>query len=216
MKLPGANDRSMIVGATGSGKTVFGLWLLSEQDFTKRPWIIYDFKGDELINKIPATGYIDVTQPIPTKPGLYICSPLPDEQDMVSEQMMNIWRNENTGIFVDEGFMVGRTNRGFRACLTQGRSKKIPMITCSQRPVWLDRFAFSESGFFVIFRLQDKDDLKNVNKFIPHTLGDRLPKYHSYYYDVGSDELAILEPVPDGPAILDSLDVKLRTIKKVV
>lgn len=198
------------MGATGSGKTNAALWNLSQRNFNVKPWIIYDYKGDALINSIPGLRHLDSDSPIPEQPGLYAVHPHPEED--VEPQMWQIWEQEDTGVFVDEGLMVGRNNGAFRALLTQGRSKHIPMIILSQRPVWLDRFVFSESDYFQVFRLNHKKDLGSVQEFIPYSLNRRLPAYHSYYYDVGANKMLVMRPTPDPEAVRDTFEVRMETV----
>lgn len=216
MNFPGDTDRLTIVGATGSGKTQAGMYHLSRRDLNSKVWIVYDFKRDDLINEVGDAQHMDLTSPLPERPGLYIVHPRPGNEDLVDEHMFRIWEREDIGVYVDEGYMIGNKSPGFRALLTQGRSKRIPMIVLSQRPVYMDRFVFSESQFFQIFRLQHDDDVSSAQKFIPYDLSKRLPRYHSYYYDVVSDKLVVLSPVPDRDAILDTFRTKLYQFRKVI
>jgi|HubBroStandDraft_5_1064220.scaffolds.fasta_scaffold31237_4 hypothetical protein len=216
MNFPGDTDRLTIVGATGSGKTQAGMYHLSRRNIDTGIWIVYDFKRDELINEIESAQHIEMTSPLPERPGLYVVHPRPGNEDVVDEHMFRIWDRENIGVYVDEGYMVGNRSAGFRALLTQGRSKHIPMIVLSQRPVYMDKFVFSESQFFQVFRLQHDDDVSSAQKFIPFDLSERLPQYHSYYYDVVSNRLVVLSPVPDRDAILDTFATKLHQTRKVI
>ena len=216
MNFPGDTDRLTIVGATGSGKTVAGMYHLSRRPLDRQIWIVYDFKRDDLINEIESAQHVALDSPLPDRPGLYIVHPRPGEEDAVDAHMFAIWERENIGVYVDEGYMIGSNSAGFRALLTQGRSKHIPMITLSQRPVYMDRFVFSESQFFQVFRLQHNDDVKSAQKFIPHDLSKLLPRYHSYYYDAVDNRLVVLSPVPDRDAILDTFDSKLQRLRKVI
>lgn len=216
--LPNDTQRLSIVGATGSGKTIAALWHLSLRDFDVMPWIIYDFKYDASINDIEGVQTLDLDAPLPEHPGIYVVHPGPHETDLVEQQMWKIWQRGSIGIYIDEGYMVSdgsRVNKAFRAILTQGRSKRIPLIVLSQRPVWMDRFVFSESEFFQIFRLQHQKDLKTVNEFIPFDLSKRLPEYQSYYYDVMTNKIVVLKPIPDPDRILDTIEAKLKKIRKV-
>jgi hypothetical protein len=216
MNFAGDTDRLTIVGATGSGKTYAGLYHLSQRDLNNSIWIVYDFKRDETINSIQSAQHIGLGEKLPERPGVYIVHPRPGDEDFVDAHMYRIWDRENIGVYVDEGYMVGNRSQGFRALLTQGRSKHIPMIILSQRPVFMDRFVFSESQYFQVFRLQHSDDISSTQKFIPYDLSRRLPRYHSYYYDVNNDSLVVLKAVPDGPAILDTFETKLYKLRKVI
>jgi hypothetical protein len=216
INLPSDSERLGIVGKTGSGKTQAAAWHLSIRRFDLMPWIVYDFKMDELLNSIPGVEHIDVSS-VPTKPGVYLVHPHPDDIAGVSRQMSQIWAQENTGVYCDEGYMVcgpGRPNPWFRSLLTQGRSKRIPMIILSQRPVWLDRFVFSESEFYQVFGLNDKRDIETIQEYVPAKLTVKLPKYHSYYYDVAEDKVVVLTPVPDATAIKDSFAARFETMRE--
>lgn len=217
VNFPDDTQRMSIVGATGSGKTHMAIWHLSRRSYDRMPWIVYDFKRDDFINTIEGAQYIDVDDEPPTDPGLYIVQPQPEDDDeLVNRQMRSIWRNGNTGVFVDEGYMISKNNRAFRALLTQGRSKHIPMIVLSQRPVWMDRFVFSESEFFHIFRLQAKQDMKKVEEFIPHDLSIRLPNRQSYYYDATENRILVMEAAPSREAILATFQRRLAPMPQVL
>lgn len=215
MRLPDNSNRLAIVGATGSGKTVAALWHLSQRDIDKRPWIIYNFKADSSIDGIPGKKDIELDE-IPARPGVYVTHPHPDQTDEVETQMWGVWENQRMGVYVDEGYMVGDRNPAFRALLTQGRSREIPVIVLSQRPVWMDRFVFSEAEFFQVFRLNHKRDRKSVEEFVPANLSHRLPDYHSYYYDVGGNRVSILKPVPSVEMIHKTFDQKLSKLRRTV
>jgi hypothetical protein len=193
MRFPKDTERHVIVGATGSGKTQAALWHLSFRDYEQMPWVIYNYKRDESIDGIPGAQELP-TDEIPVDPGVYITHPLPDED--VEPQMWSLWNRGDVGVYVDEGYMVGRNNRAFRALLTQGRSRHVPMIVLSQRPVWMDRFVFSEAEYHQIFRLQHRKDREAVEQFVPADLEKRLPEYHSYYYDVAQNHVYVVRPVP--------------------
>jgi hypothetical protein len=216
MKFPDDTQRITIVGATGSGKTFAGMYQLSRRDLYTQTWIVYDFKRDDLINEIEGAQHIRLDEKLPERPGVYVVHPVPGNEEYVNDHMFRVWERENIGVYVDEGYMIGNNSPAFRALLTQGRSKHIPMIVLSQRPVYMDRFVFSESEFFQVFRLQHEDDIRSAQKFIPYSLSTRLPPYYSYYYDVVDDRLVVLSPVPDRDAILDTFKTKLHQNRKVI
>lgn len=211
-RFPTDEDRHVITGSTGSGKTVAAMYALSYRNFDKMPWIIYDYKGDKHIAQIDGALPIGINE-LPerqngiSKPGIYIVRPLPD--DDIQPQLWEIWERGKMGIYVDEGYMMGRFNRPWRAILTQGRSKQIPIITLTQRPVWNDPFVFSEANFIQVYRLQLKDRLK-AQEYVEADLSNRLPEYHSYYYDVGTNTTHKLSAVPAPDEILATFRARLR------
>jgi len=217
VRLPNNRQRITIVGRTGSGKTVAAVWHLSLRDIDKRPWVIIDYKCDELINSIEKAQHVDVGF-VPGKKdtGIFIAHPVPEQDDdKVNEWLWKLWARENVGVYADEGYMVAGCP-AYNTLLTQGRSKNIPMITLSQRPVWISRFCFSEADFFQVFDLIDRRDQKTVESFIPVSLEHSLPDFHSYYFDVGKKKLTVFKPVPSGESILKTIDSKLTKSRRKV
>lgn len=205
MNFPGGEDRTAILGRTGSGKTTFSCWLLSGTDFSRERWVIYNTKGDKLINQIasiPGVRTLNISE-TPDENGLYVYNPRPDQQEEIDASFRRIWDLEDCGVFIDEGYMI-ETEGGFNALLTQGRSRRIPMIVCSQRPAWISKYVFSEASFISVFQLQHLGDRKNVAQFVPLDINYRLPRYSSFWYDVGEHTLYRLSPVPPAPAIVEN------------
>jgi DNA helicase HerA-like ATPase len=222
VRLPTTEDRIAIIGQTGSGKTVGALWHLSLMPVDAMRFLVIDFKREKYINAIPYAKQINIGDPMPT-PGVYIIHPRPTVEDRkaVEDSLWNLLDEENVGIFLDEGFML-KDDAAFETILMQGRSKNIPVIVNAQRPVWLSRFVLSESGFIQVFFVGDDRDKKTVSYFTPlfrekgnltklnGKVFSKLPKFHSWYYDVGEDKLFHFGPVPNIPIIMDTFERKLR------
>lgn len=214
MRFPDDTQRHAIVGRTGSGKTQAALWALQKRSYTIMPWIVIDYKGDENIAKIPGLHDVGVHEKPPKHRGLYVVRPLPDIDDTALDTfMMRIWNNEDTGVLLDEGYMIGRFNKYFRTLLTQGRSKHIPIITLSQAPSWVSPFIFRESEFIQSFHLQTDADIRRIHSFMPRADIENLPDYHSYYWNVLNREMTFLGPVPKMSEILNRFDDK-RAVRK--
>lgn len=217
MRFPDDTQRHMILGTTGSGKTYRAMHQLSQRRFDLMPWVIYNFKSDENIDSIPYARHIELDE-IPIQPGVYIVHPRPDEGPEMEKQMWAIWDRGDTGVYIDEGLMVGRYNKAFRAILTQGRSKHVPVILLSQRPAWLDVFSYSESEFLEVFRLQGAKDRKKIGEYMPKTVDieKTLPDFHSYYYDVSLNRAQVSPPCPSLPTIMAAFDRRLRDRKRTI
>lgn len=208
--LPNDTERITVIGKTGSGKTQAAMWWLSGRSYTTRPWIVFDFKREKLINAIPGREYMGVKDRIPKHPGIYIVQPHPWENEEVEELLLRIWDRERTGVYIDEGYMLHKASPGFQAILTQGRSKSIPVIHLTQRPVLVSRFAFSEADYLQLFQLTDMRDIKTVKYFMPLPIEQPLPEFHSWWWDNGRNVRRVLQPVPDAATILDRFYVRLR------
>jgi hypothetical protein len=214
-RYPDDSHRITIIGKTGSGKTQGAAWQLSRRSFQHRPWIIFDYKYDSLLNDIRGTHELGVTEKIPKKPGLYIVHPTPGEDEDVEKMLWAIWEREKVGVYLDEGYMLPTRSPAFQAILTQGRSKQIPLIMLTQRPSWITRFALSEADFIQLYQLTDQRDVKTCKSFLPLPIERPIPQYHSWWYDNSQNFRAILTPVPDREKILDAFRKRLTTRKRI-
>lgn len=211
---PNDTQHLLEIGRNGSGKTIAGLWHLSEANYDKKPWVIFDTKGDEVIEKLgrfEGVHNISFNDNI-GKHGLYIIRPRPDQTEQIESFLWRIHQRNNIGIYIDEGYAIGKSD-ALNALLTQGRSKHIPIIILSQRPSWLSRFCFSEASFFQVFALTDKRDRLTVQSFIPvekANLDTRLPPYYSVWYDVKRDQADIFAPVPPANDILQTFAERIQ------
>jgi hypothetical protein len=197
-RIPGGDARTTVIGATGSGKTTCGAWLLSKQRLDKRPWVILDFKREALFDAVGIPPIEEISlDSLPKKPGLYIICPRPDQDEALEAWLWRVWDRENIGLFVDEASLIPEKH-AFRAILQQGRSKRIPVIACTQRPVSVARPLFSEASYFAVYRMADKRDYKVVEGFVPADLSRPLPNRHWHWYDVARNALMTMGPVP-GP-----------------
>ena len=198
-RLPNDSERAAIVGRTGSGKTIAALWQLSLRSWPVMPWVIVDFKVDENVARIPRAKKISIASPPPQKPGIYIVQPMPHQTEEVEDFLWRIWDAGNTGVYFDEGHMLNNSE-AFRALLTQGRSKRIPLIVLTQRPSWVSRFVWSESDFIQLFALSNARDQKTMKEIMPFRI---IPSnFHSVWHQVGDGENFLLRPVPNRESIM--------------
>lgn len=213
-RLPERSHRTAIFGRTGTGKTQFGAFILSESNFHEQPWVIVDYKRDELLNSIDRAKEIGFNE-VPKHPGLYILHANPEENDDdINKWMREVWKQTHVGIMFDESYMVPQ-RPALPPLLIQGRTLRIPIISLSQRPAWLSRFVLSEADHIAAFHLNDPDDEKKVARLMPKgALDNRLKNFHSQWYDVGQDALFPLAPCPDAESILDKIDDRLTPKRK--
>jgi hypothetical protein len=218
-KPPGPSDRLSIIGSTGSGKTRFASYLFSHSPFHARPYVIMDFKGDDLLERIPRKHVIGLNE-TPKHPGLYYVRPMPHEEAAVENFLWGIWKRGNCGVYIDEGYMLNARSPAFSAILTQGRSLKIPTTVLTQRPAGCSRFVFSEASHFAVFRVQDERDVMNyIGHFTPRDnkhwdFRNRIDAFHCRWYDVKRDYSSILAPVPGDDVTLQNFDDALRVKHK--
>lgn len=210
---PDDTQRIITIGRTGSGKTQAACNELSFRSFEHMPWVVFDTKGDALINQISKFDGVKTIRLSDTlgKNGLHIVRPSLQDEDEIDAFLWRVHSRGRVGLYFDEGYMIRKTD-ALNAILTQGRSKRIPVIMLAQRPAWLTKFAFTEADFFQVFHLNNKQDRKTVQEFIPPeraNLESRLREYHSLWYDVKSDQVSEFRPVPPAREILEAFKEKL-------
>lgn len=221
LRFPDDTQRHAIVGTTGSGKTTFGTWCLSRRNYNRMPWIIIDAKRDPMIADIPGLEEIDITSKPPRGGkrgrGLYVTRPTPGDFDdgLCTAFLYRVWENEDTGLFIDEGYAFKQFDRGLRTVYTQGRSKHIPAISLSQKPSWVSPFLFSESEFKSVFYLDQPADIDRAMAWLPardpntgaEVRPDLLEDHFSYWCH-RRKEFALLAPCPPEAEIMDEFDRK--------
>ena len=222
---PDATNRIVVIGRTGTGKTVCGLWHLSNYDLSAMPWIVCNLKGDEHIESLGRATFVDGLEYVPSVKdrGLFVVSPTPYDLEGTAKDksafdrfLLKLWARGNVGIFIDEAYPIGNS-KALVLCLTQGRSLRIPMIICTQRPVWITRFAFSEASFIQVFDLNIQDDIDTVESFVPLEWDKEksLAPHQSFYYEVSTAKLYRFNPCPDMDAVRATFEEKLprRTVR---
>jgi len=210
-RLPNSRERAVVMGRTGSGKTVFMTWLLSHASIDERPWIMIDHKNDGYLSKLPRSREIRLGE-LPKYPGIYIVKPSFKDDERVDEYLHEILQRGNIGIFTDEGASIPQREpkfTGLKAIFAQGRSKRVPILFATQRPSFINRSVFSEGDFYACFHLQHGGDRDRAREFMPAQVENRLDEYCAHWYDVKSDAYYIVRPV-DQDETFERIDERLR------
>lgn len=207
--LPGAEDRTVIIGQTGSGKTILGAWLLSKQRFDKRPWVALNFKDEELWYQVgdPPMRPLRLGA-MPPKRGLFRMDVHPGQEDELENWLWKIWSRGDVGIFADEVSLVPQ-KKAFKAILRQGRSKRIPVIACTQRPVDCDREVFSEAQYRACFGLEDARDYQVIRGLFGNrdirVEAESLRRHQCLWWDAKRKKLDTLNPCPPPATVAKDL-----------
>lgn len=171
-------DRAALIGMTGMGKSELARHLLQPFEHVH----VFDEKneikwpGYEIAKGIKA--YLQKANAVTLKfgprtfkyPRLIYRPTIAELEDLdvYNEFFRMIYLRGKTVCFVDEVFAVcphGRKSPSyFKAVLTRGRSKEITGLFATQRPVDIPKVVITESNQKYIFRLQDFDDRKRIEK----------------------------------------------------
>lgn len=189
--IPPANERSILVGTTGCGKTTLAKKLLSWYQNVA----VFDIKG-----RIDWPGYTVYTsiQPLVRASELRLVY-RPDGYELADYDAHElffrwVYLRENTVCYVDEVFGIcnGATMPpSYHAILTRGRELNIGSMNATQRPVSIPKVLKTETEHRYIFRLKDDNDRAVANDFSNVSVDDMrvLPK-HQFYYSNDSFEVS--------------------------
>lgn len=217
MQLPDDTQRHLVIGRTGSGKSQFATHTLSMRSITDMPWVLCNFKDDEILNALPSIELDTMKLPKKMLPGLYMVRPDVDDWDGMEQLMKDMWSRTHMGLYIDEALPISSPRHpAFRRILTQGRSRRVPVIAATQRPVDLDRYAFSESEFMNVFAMSDDREAEKIkdmtgielNMSILPSLPDELP--YSYSIDRIRRKVTMTPPAPQFDEIVDAFHRRLH------
>jgi energy-coupling factor transporter ATP-binding protein EcfA2 len=92
----------------------------------------------------------------------------------------------NVTIYIDELYAVCPPNKNPSDALwsayTRGRELGVGVWSATQRPVWIPLFALSEAEHFFVFRLQLMDDKSRLAAFMGNSVLQSIKDPHGFYY----------------------------------
>jgi len=165
----GRNDRGVLIGATGSGKTYLGRFLV--EDSAKPYSVVYDAKISDSISKWKRHEFVTSLEELQESDAKRIVY-RPDffaAADAVQQDRFFEWvyLRQFTRVFVDEAYAIaGGTNplSYFQAVLTRGRERGISALVGTQRPARIPLVVFTESQHFYCFQLMGPTDRKRIEE----------------------------------------------------
>ena len=183
---PAANERAILVGATGTGKTTLGRELLRGYSTI----LVIDSKCT-YGGKEGEPGY----RMVKTPGGLRWCGKgskliqyRPDEDsqsvDDYNEVYRWAYRRGDILIYTDEAFLVHHGSFApdyLRNCCTCGRELGIGMITGTQRPRGIDLRIMTEAEVFYAFNLRHRDDKRRMAEMMGEEVMAQ-PQTHAFWF----------------------------------
>lgn len=196
-------EHVVIVGPTGSGKSV-----LMRSLMTRRDWVtvLCSKKRDATYTDYLNSGYIRALKwppPLPPKGAdsqhVLLWPKIGNISDL--DTLNPIFSHCLDSVFVDEGWCVGLDDLYFlckRAKLQgqiealnyQVRSMGVSLVSCLQRPAWVPRTTWDQASHAFVRRLADTEDLRTIRGLAPGTTRDletwtrQLGRYEWLYLPV--------------------------------
>lgn len=179
MKIQLKNDqRVVLVGATGSGKTELVKHFI---DRLNRVTVIdpkHTFKMPGFKNRrnLPTLGsdWRIVFRPRPN-----------DDQDMV-DLFDQLFRLKHNTIYVDElatlAEVYPRATKRLADIARTGRERHVAVWTALQRPRFVPRVFFTEAESMFIFNLRGEDDRIYMSKFTDPDVAEQIEKFSFWYF----------------------------------
>lgn len=190
----GQNDRGVLIGKTGCGKTTLARFLI--EDDSKRWSVTWNPKGSDAVNGwkhkhvTSLSGLYDAADDEERRI-VYTPSPfLAEDENDQKELFYWIYENRNRRFYIDEATSIAYKGysipRFLLALLNRGRERGISTLTATQRPSGVPMNILSESEHYYIFKTLLPQDRQRVELITGLTVEDQaaLDDYEFYYFHV--------------------------------
>lgn len=169
------DDRTLIVGKTGSGKTYASKLLLS-----KYPRVLY-LDGLHRLDLEVST--LEQAQEQMSEDVFQVCV---DDNDIFTELVDSHFDTGGFVIYIDEVYSICPPQKATPEIInriwTRGRGNNIGAWAATQRPSWLPLFLLSESEHYLIFKLQLEEDRKRMSKIVGPKALQTIKDEHGFNY----------------------------------
>lgn len=189
------NDRGVLIGKTGGGKTTLAKFLVEDE---KKPYSVsWNPKGSDRVlewNQKHVTTLRELYDE-ESKDGnerlVYTPTALnaKNEKDQY-EFFYWIYERRHTRLYIDEATEIVYTSFKppdyLTACLNRGRERGVSTLTATQRPAGVPMNILSESEHYYVFKLLLHQDKQRVEQITGITIEQQteLEDYEFYYFNV--------------------------------
>jgi len=189
----GRNDRAVLIGQTGTGKSTLAEFLLHDPD--KRNSVAFDPKASETLEKwtgMTRCGSLDdcIYEAEEKEKRRIIFTPdaYSAESSTVQDRLFAwIYERGRTRLYIDEATALagGATpSRYLIACLNRGRERGVSTLTATQRPARIPLNILSEAQHYYVFKVLMLTDQKRIEELtgIPIEEQATLKRFEYFYW----------------------------------
>ena len=191
----GGNDRGVLIGKTGCGKTTLAKFLV--EDHIKPFSVTWNPKGSDNVfawkHKHVSTlsELYDAGEDEKYPRIIYTPHPLIAEDEKNQEEFFYwIYERKYTRVYIDEAtaiaYSANKVPRFLLAILNRGRERGISTLTATQRPSGVPMNILSESENYYVFKTLLPQDKQRVELITGISVEDQndLNDYEFYYFNV--------------------------------
>jgi energy-coupling factor transporter ATP-binding protein EcfA2 len=187
----GRNDRGVLIGKTGCGKTTLAKFLI--EDETKPYSVTWNPKGSDNVFKWNQTHVTTLRDLQDCEDNRIVYTPSPivaeDENDQY-DFFYWIYERKYTRLYIDEAtaivYSANKPPRYLTAVLNRGRERGISSLTATQRPSGVPMNILSESEHYYVFKTLLPQDKQRIQFITGISVEDQesLDDYQFYYFNV--------------------------------
>jgi energy-coupling factor transporter ATP-binding protein EcfA2 len=195
---PKSDERALIVGRTGSGKTTLAERLLWHYPYVaafdvKRRMFWRGFERHATLASLQRSEHSHLIY----APGIEEF----DDEEAIDAFFRWCYERENTMVYVDEAMMLTNGDdmpRWYKAVVTLGREPKVGCISSTQRPKKIPQVLLSEVDCIFQFTLQLEGDRERVEEVAQVILPVRLADHAFAYARPGGGEAGVYRLTVEG------------------
>jgi len=182
------SERVAFIGATGSGKTVLAMYLLSglNRVIVIDPKHTFHMPGFKPGWKLPLT----------SGDFRLIIRPTMDDDERLAGFLMRLMREGSVTIYCDEAATTAdifpETTQALTEIARTGRERHVALWCTMQRPRRVPLTMLTETESFFVFSVRAKDDRDYIRGYTGDEVTDRLPKFMFWYYRTEEESPALM------------------------
>lgn len=182
------SERVAFIGATGSGKSVLAMYLLSGLNRV----VVIDPK-----HTFHMAGYKPGWR-LPLTSGEFhlIIRPAREDDERLAGFLMRLMREGSVTIYCDEAATTSDVFPDTTLALTEiartGREKHVALWCTMQRPRRVPLTMLTETESFFVFSVRSKDDRDYIRGYTGDEVSEKLPRFVFWYYRTEEDRPALM------------------------